>query len=260
MTGGNRGLPAGRVRGLGVRATLRDPQLGRRTRRLWARLVRPQGVPVTRWPKWARLTYEWCVRNAGRWPYVYGGGHVRVGFPSSGGYDCSGIVDGALHAGGILENRGTIGTHELERYWGARGFGQRVTVWVADRVIGGRMVEHCVLEFPEAAAAHRFFMAYYTGGPRAGFARSFNTSGYTPSTSDKSAVSWLTWEWVEQTAGFAVVSTLVGGAILVPLGHLLLKRLKNWFDPKSKGGLGDLAAPDGRPMHQYLAEPPGPAQ
>lgn len=171
---GNVGRPPGRR---GVLVTLLHPQLGHRLRR--ARARRSLGSVMGAWPQFARLIFRWCEENADKWPYVFGGGHGRVGFPSGGGYDCSGIVDAALHAGGVLEGRGTMGTREIERLWGAFGFGVWVTVWVANRVIGGVMVEHVVLEFPRAPASHRFFMAFHTGGPKAGFLSSFNTSGYT---------------------------------------------------------------------------------
>lgn len=157
--------------------TLSHPQLYHRFRRFRTR--HSAGVALSEWPDFAVAVYRWCQQNNGKWPYVFGGGHSRVGFPSNGGYDCSGIVDGALHAGGILQNLGTIGTQEIEREWGSFGFGVWVTVWVANRVISGVMVEHVVLEFPRAPAAHRFFAATHTGGPKAGFIPSFNTSGYT---------------------------------------------------------------------------------
>lgn len=67
-------------------------------------------------------------------------------------------------------------------------------------------------------------------------------------------MQWLTWEWVEQQVAFTIVTTVVASAILIPLGHFAVKRIKNWLDPKTKGGLGDLPAPDGQPNHEYLAE------
>jgi hypothetical protein len=147
---------------------------------------RVSAVPVDQWPEWARLAFEWCVAADGRWPYVYGGGHNARFAPDGGthklsinGYDCSAIICAALRRAHILNHpSGPFGTHELEREWGVSGVGEWVTVWVFNGTINGVPVEHCVFEFSKADRAHRYFMAFFTGGPRCGFLSSFDTSHY----------------------------------------------------------------------------------
>lgn len=56
-------------------------------------------------------------------PYVWGGGHLSF---VSKGYDCSGAVGYALHAGGLLAT--TMVSGQLE-YWGEPGIGKWITVY-----------------------------------------------------------------------------------------------------------------------------------
>ena len=56
-------------------------------------------------------------------PYVWGGGHR--GFVSK-GYDCSGAVSYALHAGGLLST--TMVSGQLA-YWGEPGLGKWITIY-----------------------------------------------------------------------------------------------------------------------------------
>jgi hypothetical protein len=56
-------------------------------------------------------------------PYVWGGGHLSF---VSKGYDCSGAVGYALHAGGLLAT--TMVSGQLE-YWGEAGVGRWITVY-----------------------------------------------------------------------------------------------------------------------------------
>jgi hypothetical protein len=56
-------------------------------------------------------------------PYVWGGGHRSF---ASKGYDCSGAVGYALHAGGLLATMMVSG--QLE-YWGEAGLGRWISVY-----------------------------------------------------------------------------------------------------------------------------------
>jgi hypothetical protein len=56
-------------------------------------------------------------------PYVWGGGHRSF---ASFGYDCSGAVGYALHAGGLLS--ATMVSGQLA-YWGEAGLGRWITVY-----------------------------------------------------------------------------------------------------------------------------------
>ena len=56
-------------------------------------------------------------------PYVYGGGHASF---ISVGYDCSGSVSFALHAGGLLSS--PLDSTEFET-WGKPGPGRWITIW-----------------------------------------------------------------------------------------------------------------------------------
>lgn len=56
-------------------------------------------------------------------PYVWGGGHLSF---LSDGYDCSGAVGYALHAGGLLAT--TMVSGQLA-YWGDAGVGRWITVY-----------------------------------------------------------------------------------------------------------------------------------
>lgn len=131
--------------------------------------------------------YNRCVLLQGQhWPYRYGGGHNPEFAPSVGltkgpsiGYDCSGVVCSAVHQGAPGEMPEPLGTHELAS-WGLRGLGEWLTIRVINGVVRGVYTEHCLLEWPKAPPAQRFFMAFHSGGPPAGFvaAGDFDTSAY----------------------------------------------------------------------------------
>lgn len=71
------------------------------------------------------------------YPYVYGGGHGRVGVPSTGeqpgiGYDCSSYTVAQLGAGGMgfeLNAPGVPASGWLATSWGEYGEGRWMTVW-----------------------------------------------------------------------------------------------------------------------------------
>jgi cell wall-associated NlpC family hydrolase len=65
----------------------------------------------------------WAANSLQDRPYVYGGGHASF---ASRGYDCSGTVSFALHAGDLLES--PLDSGSLMR-WGARGRGRWITVF-----------------------------------------------------------------------------------------------------------------------------------
>src|SRR3954454_1684014 len=56
-------------------------------------------------------------------PYIYGGGHRNF---ESKGYDCSGTVSYALHAGGLLDSPLDSGSFMK---WGQAGVGQWITIF-----------------------------------------------------------------------------------------------------------------------------------
>jgi hypothetical protein len=107
-------------------------------------------------------------------PYSYAGGHdlahlfePSIGTNGKRGFDCSGAVSAALHAGGILEHpSGPLGTYELAR-WGAAGEGEFMTLWV----INNALIHHCLLKFKDANGHSTFWAArhedtivgYFTG-------------------------------------------------------------------------------------------------
>ncbi len=71
-------------------------------------------------------------------PYVWGGGHARVGTPDGGtgrdpgtGYDCSGYVSACAHSAGMWPEGRTsaMGSGELASSWGEPGEGERITVY-----------------------------------------------------------------------------------------------------------------------------------
>jgi hypothetical protein len=65
----------------------------------------------------------WAANKIQDKPYIYGGGH---GDFDDDGYDCSGTVSFALHAGGLLEQ--ALDSGRFMR-WGERGAGQWITVF-----------------------------------------------------------------------------------------------------------------------------------
>lgn len=62
------------------------------------------------------------------------------------------------------------------------------------------------------------------------------------------------WEWLCSVVAQTVLGFALIAAILTPLAA----RIKRWYrrqtNPYSPGGAGDVLAPDGEPMHIYLAE------
>ncbi len=81
------------------------------------RAVPPPGAPPV-----VRQVIAAANRIDGR-PYVWGGGHRSF---VSRGYDCSGAVGYALHAGGLLAT--TMVSGQLE-YWGEAGIGRWISVY-----------------------------------------------------------------------------------------------------------------------------------
>ncbi len=61
-------------------------------------------------------------------------------------------------------------------------------------------------------------------------------------------------EWLLSVAGQTVVGFLLIGAILSPLWGKLRRFYVKQLDPYSPGGAGNQPAPNGEPMHEYLAE------
>ena len=60
------------------------------------------------------------------------------------------------------------------------------------------------------------------------------------------------WEWLLSVAAQTAVGFAIIAIILTP-GFGAFKRFyKNQMDPFSPGGAGDVLAPDGEPMHEYL--------
>lgn len=120
--------------------------------------------------------------DAAELPYIFGGGHGPGFGPTLGlvegntrpGYDCSGAVSAALHAGGILEHpSGPLATPEL-MHWGLPGEGKFLTVWVHN----SENVNHCVIEV-KGLGPHRFWEAGHTG-MLVGWITGFDTTNYTP--------------------------------------------------------------------------------
>jgi hypothetical protein len=96
-------------------------------------------------------------------PYVWGGGHAKIGTPDNGtgrdkgtGYDCSGSTAAALAAAGLGYTVGGPGvvSGDMARSYGKPGQGKSVTVW--------------------ANAGHVFIR--FTGGDMNGY--EFNTAGH----------------------------------------------------------------------------------
>ena len=84
---------------------------------LGGRAIPPPGAPPV-----VRRVIAAANQINGR-PYVWGGGHRSF---ASVGYDCSGAVGYALHAGGLLAT--TMVSGQLE-YWGEAGVGRWITVY-----------------------------------------------------------------------------------------------------------------------------------
>jgi hypothetical protein len=114
----------------------------------------------------------WAGNAIRRKPYVYGGGHGSFTAP---GYDCSGSVSYALHAGGLLVAPLDSGSFES---WGARGRGRWITVFAnaghAYAVIAGLRFDTS-RAYVTAASGTRALESgprwRPTGRPAAGFVR-----------------------------------------------------------------------------------------
>ncbi len=73
------------------------------------------------------------------YPYVWGGGHARVGVPDGGtgrdpgtGYDCSGVTGACVYSAGMWPSswgRSVPGSGTFASSWGEPGEGERITVW-----------------------------------------------------------------------------------------------------------------------------------
>lgn len=73
------------------------------------------------------------------YPYVFGGGHARVGVPDGGdgsdpgvGWDCSGYVGACCYSAGMWPSswgRSVPGSGTFASSWGEPGEGERITVW-----------------------------------------------------------------------------------------------------------------------------------
>lgn len=126
-------------------------------------------------------THAWCAKTAPEdWPYSYGGGHPDSGTPSVGsnglrGYDCSGAVSGALHAGGMLGAEAE-GTRELQN-WGLSGAGEWMTLFVINNMV----IDHTVLYFPLSEPDKMLFQAAKEG----------TTVGWVPAEQVTGLVAWL---------------------------------------------------------------------
>jgi hypothetical protein len=79
--------------------------------------------------------------TAKRWPYVWGGGHAKVGTPDGGtgrdpgiGFDCSGSVAAVLAAGGLGYQPGGAGdvSGTMARSYGDAGEGKQLTLYAND--------------------------------------------------------------------------------------------------------------------------------
>jgi hypothetical protein len=130
--------------------------------------------------------YERAIAVEGKYPYAYGGGHDSTFTPSpplhggAPGYDCSSFLSMLIHAGAPGEMPAPLTTGGFEN-WGFEGAGDYFAVRVYDGWHNGRLIEHVLGEFRSGfPSAHRFVMAFYTGGPPCGFlaANEFDPSFY----------------------------------------------------------------------------------
>lgn len=87
-----------------------------------SRLIEGRAIPPAGAPPIVKRIVAAANHINGR-PYVWGGGHRSF---ASFGYDCSGAVGYALHAGGLLAT--TMVSGQLE-YWGEAGVGKWLTVY-----------------------------------------------------------------------------------------------------------------------------------
>ena len=93
----------------------------------------------------------WAANTIQDKPYIYGGGHRDF---ESKGYDCSGTVSYALHAGGLLESPLDSGSFMS---WGERGAGQWITIYTnpghAYAVIAGLRLDTSAASVTRATTA-----------------------------------------------------------------------------------------------------------
>jgi hypothetical protein len=93
----------------------------------------------------------WAANKIQDKPYIYGGGHGNF---ESKGYDCSGTVSYALHAGGLLASPLDSGSFMK---WGERGAGQWITVYTnpghAYAVIAGLRLDTSAAAVTRATSA-----------------------------------------------------------------------------------------------------------
>lgn len=118
-----------------------------------------------------------------KFPYVWGGGHVRAGKPDGGtgrdpgiGYDCSGYTAACLLAGDMLPSDWATGVPASGTFassWGRPGTGKHMTVWANS--------EHVWIQFHDGAGKRADTSPWGSGssGPRV---RPMNrsTAGFTP--------------------------------------------------------------------------------
>jgi hypothetical protein len=137
-------------------------------------------------------TWAWNEADrlaAGKFPYVFGGGHGTVPvagatFPPSGGppkgYDCSGWLSAILWHAGLLGHQEALNTEEFE-FWGVPGVGQHVTVFVLNEPQPGG-IHHCFGKIVVPGKSHVWTAARHSG-TICGWQDNWGdwiTQGYTP--------------------------------------------------------------------------------
>lgn len=121
---------------------------------------------------------SWASRVASKgMPYVYGGGHGKLGQPTGGGYDCSGYVSGILGAGGLINRPMT--TDGFKRY-GRSGTGDLMSIGV--RGSTGRQAHMMIGLRPNPRSRFQFFESGSGRGPsrRDGWSGGFPIKRHTP--------------------------------------------------------------------------------
>jgi hypothetical protein len=136
----------------------RGPSTGRRGRMaIPGKVARVGADGLARAPRLAPRAVKraiWAANELQRKPYVWGGGHA--GWLAR-GYDCSGAVSYALHAGALLSASRTSGG--LMR-WGAAGAGRWITVYThsthAFMVVAGLRLDTSPAADPTGARGPRW--------------------------------------------------------------------------------------------------------
>jgi hypothetical protein len=83
-----------------------------------------KGVPAS-----VARAYEAALQiDRKHYPYVWGGGHGKVGVPSGGGFDCSGSTSAVTHAGGMGPATPYV-SGMFASSWGQPGRGKYMTVY-----------------------------------------------------------------------------------------------------------------------------------